>query len=402
MKNRITVLLGAGAVIESTDVSTQSLTDAVISNCKKHKLVDKICEVLQNEYSKDAKPNFEDIFHVLELLLGFRSSSGYKGYTSMSSIFAQFESQFADIEPISIFSSARELIETINNEIALYDLEFATKGKKFSNFFDQLINKTGSALDIYSLNYDTWVEQSLKEYNDGYVDIDDYPNMKRFDVSKAFTPSDKHFVSHLHGQICFGHPEFSVKDVNKYAFQESHDTLYKYSNYSIARDYRIRSIRSNDSTQAGENLFRTNIVTGLMKTDKLLWNPLNAYHHKLANSLLNNDQLIIMGYSFSDYYINNLLILFNAKHYNNRKVVIIDYISPKNWQPQIQHPFSPNNKALFTNYIAKEDRWYSSYMFKDFDTIGLLFSGNGDLCICKDGFHTSLNHMDEILQFINP
>ena len=36
MKERITVLLGAGAMIEATGVSTKSLTEKVISKCKKY------------------------------------------------------------------------------------------------------------------------------------------------------------------------------------------------------------------------------------------------------------------------------------------------------------------------------------------------------------------------------
>lgn len=96
MKERITVLLGAGAMIESTGVSTKSLTEKVISKCKEYKisttsdesLVDVICDKFLSIYNKEISllPNnltkmeqvtsiisFEDIFHVLELLPNYES-----------------------------------------------------------------------------------------------------------------------------------------------------------------------------------------------------------------------------------------------------------------------------------------------------------------------------------------
>lgn len=253
-------------------------------------------------------------------------------------------------------------------------------------------------LDVYNLNYDTWVEQSLIDYNDGYVDIANYDNMKRFDISSLLNANNSHSINHLHGQIHFEYPSFKTKDINMFAFQESNNTLYKYTSYEEAKKIRDMTIRSGDSTQSGENLFRTNIVTGLMKTDKLLWNPLNAYHMHFYNSLMNSNSLIIIGYGFGDLYINNLLVQFINKHYYDRKVIMIDYINSEYWGHHVEHPFSGHEKATYTNRLFKNDYWTKKY----------LFSGKPGCCetedkMCKiytNGFKEAYTHIDEIIELL--
>lgn len=223
--------------------------------------------------------------------------------------------------------------------------------------------------------------------------------MKRFDVAEYFKENDMHTISHLHGQICFEYPEFKIEDTNNYAFQESHNTLYKYVDFKLAKDYRQRYVRSSDCTQSGENLFRTNILTGLMKTDKLLWNPLNVYHNKLLNSLLKNKKLIIIGYGFSDLYINNLLYQYNALHLSDRKMLMIDYVSDDDWKQLVEHPFKPSEKAIFTNLMRKDDFWCRTYKSKQQKDV--IISPDNMTCICTEGFNSVCNnHMMEIKQFL--
>lgn len=423
MEQRITIILGAGAMIDSTAVSTKTLTEKVINNCKKYKindsndtsLVDAICNNFLQIYNKEISPllkkcpkmdkltsiiSFEDIYHVLELLPNYLNSHGYKSNESAFQIFSILNQEFKNLKPQNIYGAANEIISTINNEIYSYDSEFTDKGKNFSRFFQEIAQNTNLKFDIFNLNYDTWVEQTLGNYNDGFVEIPNYENkMKRFDISEYLKSDNRHTISHLHGQICFEYPEFSPKDINTYSFQESHNTLYKYVDFSTAKSYRERSIRSSDHTQSGENLFRTNIVTGLMKTDKLLWNPLIMYHNKLANSLISNKRLILVGYGFSDLYINNLLLQYNAMHYNKRKIIMIDYISDENWQPQIEHPFDPSEKAVFTNLMFKDDFWCRRHPFAPKKPV--YYSKDKMACIFKNGFNDVINnHLSDVIEFI--
>lgn len=424
MEQRITIILGAGAMIDSTSVSTKTLTEKVINNCKKYKindsidtsLVDVICnnflriyhketQLFPKEYTKMDKItsiiSFEDIYHVLELLPNYLNSCGYKINESAFQIFSKLNQEFKNIKQQNIYGAAHEIIRTINDEIYAYDSKFTDKGKNFSKFFKEIAQKTNLKFDIFNLNYDTWVEQTLCDYNDGFVEIPNYENkMKRFDITEYFKSNDRHTVSHLHGQICFEYPEFNPKDINTYVFQESLNTLYKYVNFSTAKSYRERSIRSSDHTQSGENLFRTNIVTGLMKTDKLLWNPLIMYHNKLSNSLVSNQRLILVGYGFSDLYINNLLLQYNAMHFNERKIIMIDYIPDEDWQPQIEHPFKPSEKATFTNLMFKDDFWcrINPYAPKK----PMYYSKDKMACIFKNGFNDVINnHLPDVIKFVS-
>lgn len=105
-KNRITILLGAGAVCEATDVTTAQITKRVIIECKEFKIspeksqsvVDYICKDYWERYGRnreDYKPyskarlddivkyvNFEDIFHVVELLSGYSLKLTTKEHTT--------------------------------------------------------------------------------------------------------------------------------------------------------------------------------------------------------------------------------------------------------------------------------------------------------------------------------
>lgn len=424
MEQRITIILGAGAMVESTSVSTKSLTEKIISNCKKYKinnsndtsLVDAICNRFLQIYNKEVSllpkectemdkitslVSFEDIYHVLELLPNYLNSYGYKSNESAFQIFSELNEEFKNLQTQNIYGAAHEIIRTINDEIYAYDSLFTEKGKFFSKFFTDIATNTDLKFDIFNLNYDTWVEQTLCSYNDGFVEIPNYEDrMKRFDITEYLKNDNRHTISHLHGQICFEYPEFSKKDINTYVFKESHNTLYKYVDFSAAKSYRERSIRSSDHTQSGENLFRTNIVTGLMKTDKLLWNPLIMYHNKLANSLVSNQKLILIGYGFSDLYINNLLLQYNATHFDKRKVIMIDYVPDKDWQPQIEHPFNPSEKAVFTNLMFKDDFWWNSHPFAPKEP--MYYSKDKMACIFKNGFNDVINnHLSDVIKFIS-
>lgn len=423
MDQRITIISGAGAMVDFTPVSTETLTEKVIKNCKKYRingssdtsLADVICNTFLQIYRGEISStfglencsgidelksviNFESICHVLELLPDYMNSGGYKRHTSAFRVFTELKQDFEDVKPDC---AAREIIRTINDDIYAYDSDFADKGKDFSKFFGNITKKTGLKLDIFNLNYDTWVEQSLCDCNDGYVEIAGYENkMKRFDVNEYFKDDGRHTVSHLHGQIYFGYPEPRDRGIRRNAFQEPCDTMYKYADFAEARECREQSIRSSDHTQSGENLSRTNIVTGLMKTDKLLWNPLILYHNKLTNSLLSNQRLILVGYGFSGLYINNLLLHYNARHFNKRKMVMMDYISDKDLEQKIGHPFKPSEKADFTDLMFKEDFWYRK---QPCDHRKPVYCSNDKMAyIFINGFRDVIsNRLSDVIEFIS-
>lgn len=420
MKKRITIILGAGAMCEATSVSTSSLTKKIIDKCedieripKSNKtLIDAILENAKQIYSTEMENsniskgleypmNFEEIFHVLELMPNYLSNSRLKNFISPYRILTDIKETFSNLTLNTVFKNERCIIDTINDEIYDYDCLFQKKGKEYSSFFRQLIDSSGCQLDVFNLNYDTWMEQSLKEYNDGFVDIPGYENkMKRFDVREYYKRDERHIVSHIHGQILFEYPEFITNDTNKYTFQDPRNSLYKYCSYEQAKSFRKRSARSDEYTQAGENIFRCNLITGLMKTEKLLWNPMAAYHNRLMNSLIENSRLLLIGYGFGDIYINALLEQYNAMHYNDKQVVMIDYVDYKKetwWDfPPHKSFFTPDAKTVFVKRIFQRDDWCHGRPKKD-----IYYSDDNSVCICICGFKKTIeNHMDEILKVI--
>lgn len=421
LKERITVILGAGAMIEASGVSTRTITEKIIDKCKKYKINDKndksvvdiICNKFLLVYENNVKEfdsklseldkitnliTFEDIYHVLELISSYSAKSGYKGHASGFQVFSDITNEFKDLDIGSVYLSIREIIDIINEEVYSYDCKFKELGNDFKKFFEELKGDK-YALDIFNLNYDTWIEQSLETYNDGYIDIEGYGKyMQRFDINEYLMKDDRDTISHLHGQICFEYPSFKSEDINKYVFKESHNTLYKYTNFQDSKEIRDRTWRSADLNQAGETLFRSNVVTGLMKTDKLLWSPLNVYHSKLMNCLIENKKLVIVGYGFFDLYINNFLYQYNAAHFEDKKVLLIDYISDTDWNPLIEHPFKPNDKALFTNLIYEDDLWCRD-PFKKIAKFEV--SENQKIAISIKGFkNTYLENMENIKEFL--
>ena len=419
MKDRITIILGAGAMYEATSVSTRSLTDKIINKCRdigpfsksRKSLVDAILENAKVIYPSVICPmetkgpvyplNFEEIFHVLEVIPNYLRNHGQKAFVSPYHIFTCIKEEFSGLTNEEVIENARLIIDTINDEIYSYDRLFHENGQEYSYFFNKLIDESHCCLDVFNLNYDTWMEQSLVEYNDGFVDIPGYEKtMKRFDIGEYYKKDKRHTVSHLHGQILFEYPEFMENDINRYSFQDPKNTLYKYSNYEQAKSFRKRSVRSDDHTQSGENIFRSNLVTGLMKTDKLLWNPMAAYHNRLMNSLVENSRLILIGYGFGDIYINSLLEQYNAMHYNDKKVVMIDHVvwdEKKWWEFQPDTPFlSPSAKAIFAKRIFRNDYWCHGMPRKN-----IYYSDDNSACIYIGGFRDAIEkHIDDILKMM--
>lgn len=78
------------------------------------------------------------------------------------------------------------------------------------------------------------------------------------------------------------------------------------------------------SNQAKEENLQPVIVSGSRKTEKMTFAPNNVYLSDLARKVIENNRLIIIGYSFGDLYLNELLGLGMDAHGDDFRVVIID------------------------------------------------------------------------------
>ena len=317
--------------------------------------------------------------------MGGYSIAGDKQHTSPHKIFTRWKDQISGEVYIELLRQRlsllmRSTIFTINELVAAYD---SSAADYYSCFFNTLERKCGCKFDIFNLNYDTWPQQVLTEYNDGFSedifqkDGTRYP-FKRFHPEVYLSNDDINHIANMHGCILYGLPDFRVEDGNRYAYDEPFRSMYKYDSYKAAEDYRKRSFYSDSSTQSGESYYTSNIITGLMKPDKVVESPLNTYLHGFYKALEQNEKLIVIGYGFSDIYINAALDMYLQAHRENHKSVI-GYVEKKKWNPRIDNSFLGNG-VYFLSRLFRNQRWYITER-KD-----LIVSDDKMTCYCPMGF----------------
>ncbi|WP_022768260.1 SIR2 family protein [Butyrivibrio sp. NC2007] len=415
---RITVILGAGAMIEATGVSTWDISKRIfnkgtVSDDKegivslKRKICKKIYEMQShNRYegkwnsSKIADVvNFEEYFNVLELLYSYitNKNSTYvaKEYLSPHLVFTDLNVEFENManQNNKAFDSLgyivrmllKEVVLEINEIVYAYNKEFASKGNKYKKFFNTIEKELNCRFDIFNLNYDTWPQFALPNYNDGYVDEPGYESFMRFRPEVYLKDDDRNRVSNLHGQIFFEEPNYDPKDINRHAYDEPRSVLYKYKNFNEVQKYRKNIGRSGHLTQQREDLHPANIITGLMKADKLLQNPFDVYQMELFNCLLHNRKLIIIGYGFGDYYLNSMLNTYLQVHLDDKKVLVIDKKTEEKWNNYryglTQPSLSESAMITFLARAFKEDGWRYRRKYAEF-----MYSSNKDSCYSVVGF----------------
>ena len=329
-------MLGAGAVIESTGVSTNSITESVKNNtsdkCKEViRMFDDSFEkqaIIATEAEKESgymymSLNFEDYYHLLDIVNGFTDYKSVKDRLNKYQIISKRIDCFNKFNHYEYILIKKEINEIINNIIYNYDKDYINSCVNINAFLSMFKNDYN--LDIFNLNYDTLCEQSLIKYNDGFIK-DEYCG--RFDPI-LYQNNISHTVSHLHGCINYG---FIYDPFSKHSHQEYYSrddtSLHKFKNFN---DNDLKSPKDAQS-QSGEYLSNGNIITGLLKTEKIIAQPFLSYFNYFYQCLLNNDILIVIGYGCGDSYINRCLEYYMTIFGENKKMIFIDYIHSKKYQ----------------------------------------------------------------------
>lgn len=353
-KKRITVLLGSGATIEAAGISTQSITKSVIEkqqliyNFKTHQedkypLLKFIYDSLCSYYGKESDSvSFEDIFHTIEMLDAFKTAqkgNAVKSYRSVFGMLGQLKKEFEEIDDLILYTAMNDLINVVINCVGSAEESWkCPENGWFVDFFKELDSTV--ALDLFTLNYDTWLNQILENANDGFIPfIDQY---KRFSVNELFGNCNTSTVNFLHGNICLtGHlPE-------EYRREHRFNEFFKVDNFNVIKNYPgyPQIYGTKIPTQSSEAIYSYPIITGLRKTDKIFIPPFDSYLAHFHQCLLQNSSLLVIGYGFNDLYINFLLNQFRDYHQENGNVIFITYLSP--YEPFIDFfdmGISPNFK----------------------------------------------------------
>lgn len=108
-RERLTILVGAGAVIDASKdcdklVNTNSITEDILndnSNKNAHELLNIIYDDLFKHYKRyNQKPNFEDLFHALEVLKSiFTIENAAPEYTPIYNFFISVKDKYQKFDP---------------------------------------------------------------------------------------------------------------------------------------------------------------------------------------------------------------------------------------------------------------------------------------------------------------
>lgn len=424
-KKRITILVGAGAAIEIGGPSTFELTQKVIKTKidlihYKSGVLESIYKIISNYYHPDTI-NFEHIMHALEMLTTYNSyftdpeSCKISLYKPLFAPFIKprYKRFFKGNNDISIQLAKTYLIEAVADEVNKYNEAFA-KAKSEHFWYQNFWNTPGINWDITTLNYDTTIEHSLsKRAEDGfepnrnnYINKD-CSNVKalsrdeidalsfRFNPTRLTTQSKEVVVNHLHGCICFGHSWRS-----KNIYEDETFGIVKFQSYDLAK----RTWSSNSGkTQAAEDVSRGPIITGLRKTEKITTYPYSFYQYYLQDSIIKNNSLLIVGYSFGDLYLNEIIDRISRIHGEKKRIVIITYYGKEYWSDNhsINDFFDHNEAYMFYAKACSDNYPLKGHKEKDFFDKKPLRARNGKVLIFLHGFKDAVeNHKELIIDFL--
>ena len=185
------------------------------------------------------------------------------------------------------------LIDLIISVIQPYNTDGENKGMvEFSNFLKNHLGNS-KVKRIYTLNYDTWLNKHAN-YFDGFSN-------NNFDRDKVLFNRNTNCHYNLHGCILWQ----LFADLKKLSEPEEWKNHQSFAGYTIAR----------------EAILPSPIITGYNKLTRINSSPFLEIFHSFTQDCIEADSILIIGYSFSDPHINNILRLKPDK----TKIIIVVY-----------------------------------------------------------------------------
>lgn len=444
-KNRTTVLLGAGSVLELKSLdnnksTTGNITKFILDNKPEYydpavksrtttDLINNIYERICNSYHPSpipyndnnsfSKVHFEIIFYILECLETFERSWQHSTATVHTNWFAPFVKKDFQYNKNDLYVCRNHIIDCIIRSVRKYNDIFKKPENDWYRIFWQIKN---SQWDIFNLNYDTTIEESLGIYEDGFESIPDQEEFQRFSVKKLFSNSRRlSTVNHIHGCLTYGSDRYN--DINHDVYDFQHQDMYKWPNLDKSYDIFRGTSSSYNSAQDGSIIIQGPIITGLHKTDKVTCLPYDAYRHNFFKCITQNHGLLISGYSFGDNYINNMFYRMYQAHGLKTRVVLIEFwdiasfvqkheaddpkanvldsdLSPRIFNRYFTIERCNDNELLFIKRISHID----CDVWKHFNKLSLsgpMISDNGMLMLFIGGFRNAIEkHRNEIINFL--
>ncbi len=403
MKQKVTILTGAGFTVTpefggpSTWQLTNKLRNLKISGYEIAGLnpgeyfYKRLCYHYTRNIKNDCDlsiVNFETIIHLLEEMYSHLTSYNKSNVKNNDLSLVRVSSKFKGVKPSFLILKEkikkdleelrtaqniphlseivrtiyRYFIDSVISELkALNSDELNTGLKGFDeNFLNIHLPESKFVRRFYSLNYDTWLNKYLGIY-------DGFDSKGNFESDKVLTEFDADCHYNLHGSILW------LNDINENKVSKL-TTPVNYLNYNQNSEHGINR----------EPLIATPIITGYNKLGRINYTPYLQFYYAFQNDILNSDMLIVIGYSFSDTHVNNILSLFK------RKCVVVNYI--KNWvdsEAEEKRRTLPGHSINYDNVAF--DKWDDAAV----ETLESIFPHNGGFdpseTQISTGFIKSLN-----------
>lgn len=430
--SRCTVLVGAGAALDLTNTTKNIPTTAYITEKIVKEKPNNNSSLILNLYKRICEQwnilpqesygivHFEILFHVLEELKTYNISWKDSVTKDYKTPFASIVTKSMEYEEKDIPICINHIINKIYEVIGTYENNLTDVCNKW---YKEFWREKGKQWDIFTLNYDTTIEQSIGNYEDGYTyrtDSQSYPY--KFIILKLLENKEKlTTINHLHGSVCLG------RNVNHDSCNYDCQDLIKWDNYNNGYYFWNHITAGNKTSQDKHFIIQGPILTGLSKLEKITCLPYSAYYYNLKKCVLENNTFLIVGYSFGDDYINSELFRLNHIHQDNKRIVLID-----SWESSIDNYCKDHegkkdseditkyvSKTVFNNYISKGwekycnknmiDFLYSANhvnqsLWDSFDKISLtepMISKTGQLLIFLGGFkNAATKYSKEIFNFL--
>lgn len=289
--------MGAGAMIPFGGPTTNELTES-LSHYKYYK---NVLERLKCKKYKNV--NFENILANIEQLLEWKKTKVYheNNLTSielLEPIYAYTQTLTIDIQN-EYYGAINEIIERIKRYDHYSQCDEIIKKRNSLADFLKAINRDRS-IKIYSLNYDRIIPQLFKSESVIYEGATN--GVYEYDYMKFLNHRFTYF--NLHGSIYLDY-------IPGRKMRISNIPVDYYHSYSLP------------GGNPGEMKPFTPIIVGHSKTQRILSEPFNFGIGAFMYDCNTCDNLIVIGYSFGDPYINNIIRNFTNKNYYD--ISIVDY-----------------------------------------------------------------------------
>ncbi len=404
-KKKAVFLFGAGAVLDWGAPSTSHLTELIRTSGYKIKggevtvtefLYSKLRE---NDYS-EKEINFETILNAIEELIVYYSSnnsevkqpsilkclfdcnfedkifdfsikggeekngysievpSGNKNFISQNSYSKETPQQFF------LLHLMQELLSVISNEV----IEYAYHGKEHSkvkldsqhsyNFTRWMSHiEKDHILRLYTLNYDRifkiLLEREGIEVFEGFEAREYVPyNISiKSEIPKILSDSKSNVHYNLHGSI-----HWEVLDT--YNGFKSPDIFLTTGGHLQLNDMALF-----EQIEKGKATILSNIITGYHKVQKSILSPFRQMYSSFDRDCILSDRIYIVGYSFGDEHINQILktvlrcnknfqiVIIDPDFFNNR----MDRYLYMNILPHYKGPWSLPISDVTSNYFKYLD-----------------------------------------------